>query len=343
MKVLFQCNTVYQLLVAVCLKNEFFSKEECNILISNIMNDSQKIYNRLSNLNMFNKVYIQSNKNVKINKINKIFVSKWKKIKYLNIHNFVYEKYDVFICSNPSYANLSLFSLLMKKNNCIKFFLYEDGISTYSNHYKKLVCNNQQGIRKLLSLHKYLKYISKIFVFKTEYFTWQPTQEIIDIHSLKQIREDLLEKLNFIFGYNNQSLPHDCKKIFFEESFFGDGKSSNDEEIIYQCINKYGSDGFYIKNHPRNKVNRFAGKIKTFPSMSIPWELIILNNINSIEKIQLFTITSASMYTPFILFDLKPMSVSCVNMINDKRYLFNDILAVEEKIIEMEKNISYFK
>ena len=132
--------------------------------------------------------------------------------------------------------------------------------------------------------------------------------------------------------------------MYFEEGYYGDGKAVNDVEIINKCIKKFGKDGFYIKNHPRNRVNRFESlNIKTLNSRSIPWELIVLNHKDKINDIRLITIASAAMYTPNLLFGLKPKCVSCLHIINDKKYLYPYIPEIESNLNALYDNISYFE
>lgn len=344
MRLLFQCNTVYQLMITLVLRMRMFTNDECDIIISNIMNDSVCIKEKIEKTGLFKNVFLQKNKDQFVNAINKIFCSKDKRKKLLNIINFDFTKnYDIFFCSNPSFMNLSLFSLL-KNKKYPKFYVYEDGLSTYSRHFEDLYVKKSVSFMRFFAQNKYLREISDIFVFKKEYFMWKTCINVNIIPSFLSLTNEEKEIINYVFNYSYESFPKDCKTIFFEEGFWGDGKNINDIEIINKCIIKFGEDGFYVKTHPRNKVNRFIGtQIKTFPSMSIPWELLVLNNLNRIKDMTLVTISSAAMYTTNYLFGIKSLSVSCIKMINNDSFLFKHIPEVEEHIMKQNDNFKYFE
>lgn len=342
MRILFQCNTVYQLLVAIKLKYDFFSTDSCDILISDIMNNSDVIADNIKKIKLFDNVIQQEIKQLRLTIFDKLLFTKSKYKRIINASgDFLKECYDMFLFSNPSPQNIAIFDLLREKNKKVVIKYYEDGLSTYSKHYLYLYYKNLKSIKAIFGKKRLLLKSNELFVFDDKYFDWTPKQKITCIP--KDFSEDLIAKLNYIFEYQPDVLPRDCKTIFFEEGFYGDGKNVNDIEIIRKCMSIFGQSGFYVKNHPRNRVNRFEGSsIKSLNTMSIPWELIVINNKTRIQNINLVSISSATIFTPYIIFGMTPHCYSCMNLINDTSYLFDYIPDVEKKIISDVDSIKYF-
>lgn len=342
MRILFQCNTVYQLMTALQIKNKFYNNDICDFLISDIMNDCDKLLNNLKQTNLVHKSYIQYIKNIKINRINKIFFRFTSLKKYIVCNDIYNNFYNIIIFSNPSINNINLFQYFRRKNKNIVLKFYEDGLSTYSKHYEDIFLCNKNKLKNYLFKNNILKKSNELYVFENSFFMWKPTQKITIIPKFK--RDYMLEKYNLIFNYDSNILPKNCKIIFFEEGYFADGKKVNDLEIIEKCVNYFGNDGFYVKIHPRNPINRFKNKsIKCIPTSSIPWELIVLNNIERIENMILITIASASIFTTNYLFNIKPKSYSCLNLINDKNYIYKNISDVEREMMKQYDNIKYIE
>ena len=344
MKILFQCNTVYQLLIVLHLKSNLFLKDETSIIISDIMNDSNRIYKNLIESKKFKNVYLQKIKGIKISKFKKIARTKKYNNKILDLKNFDFnQKFDSFFFCSPSLMNFLIYSRLNKKYKTELCF-YEDGLATYTKLYEDLYVCRTKGVKSILELHYKAKHASKLYVIKPDIMMWKPSFTLIKIPDLLSINDDEICFINNIFSYKEFELPKDIKTIYFEEGYYGDGKDVNDIEIINKCVDKFGIDGFYIKNHPRNRINRFESmNIKTLNTSSIPWELIVLNNKDKINDIRLITIASAAMYTPNLLFGLKPQCISCLHMINNKNYLYPYIPDIESSLNNLYDNISYFE
>lgn len=339
MKVLFQCNTVYQILVALQIRLNFYKMDSCDVIISDRMNDSDKIVHLLKQTSLFDSVFLQNVRNKNVGKIKQVFFRcNVKSISKLGIVGFnPNTEYNVFLFSNPYFENLVLYKALYKAYGCTLSF-FEDGISTYSKYYEIEYCKASRGIKALLLKRNVMKKAEELFTFFPDYFEWHKIK-LIRIPPLCEIDKTIVNCLNFVFEYKDGILPRDCKTIFFEESYFGDGKNIGDESIINYCIDYFGREGFYLKNHPRNKVNRFNNtSVNTFESMSIPWELIVLNNLEKIESINLVSISSQTIFTPTLLFGLKPRCYFCIRAIKDKTVLYPYIPEVLMKIAKQNDN-----
>lgn len=343
MKILFQCNTVYQLLIVLHMQYNLYSSDESSIILSDIMNDSKNIYDKLIESKRFKGVYLQKIKGIEISKFHKLIRTKKYNSQILGLNEFDFsKKYDLFFCCSPSLMNFLIYSRLESKGT--KLCFYEDGLASYTKLYEELYEKHSKGLKSLINLQYKAKKATEIYILEPKLMMWKPRQEVLQIPNLLSINSEEINFINLIFSYNEFDLPKDIKTIYFEEGYFGDGKDVNDVEIIKKCIEKFGNDGFYIKNHPRNRINRFTSlSIKTLSTNSIPWELIVLNNMDKINELRLITIASAAMYTPNILFGLRPKCVSCLNLINDASYLYPHLPEIERKLNESYDNICYLE
>ena len=339
MRVLFQCNTVYQIIVAIQIKNNFFKNDVCDIIISDILNGSVKIKNRIEQIHFFNKVYIQKIKNHKISLFKQIFSSLLKnKIVNIGINMSKIDCYDIFLLSNPLFQNLVLIEKLKKKNKFINLYFFEDGLSTYTKLYERLYSPCTKNIKNRINKKYLINDVNKIFTFVPDLFDWNPTQQIVKIPKPSINDNKLKDILNHIFDYQNIILPKNCKAVFLEEGYYGDGKKVNDIEIIKE-FKKIYQESIYVKRHPRNRINRFISEgIAVLETDSCPWELFVLNEPLIIEKLTLISIASAALFTPTILFDLKPKCIFCLNLINDKKNLYEFIPDLECKIASYYNN-----
>lgn len=345
MKILFQCNTVFQLMIALNIRAHFFKDCFCDALISDIIVDGYKIMKRLQNMHFFNNVYFQKIRNLHNSKRQSVFAFNFEKKRFVNADgNLLNEKYDKIFLVNTSFANGCLLYFLKKRNKKIEINFYEDGLATYSKHYEECYIKNLRGFKSLFYMRKFFKNAKNLYLLTSDYLMRKPEQNIILIPNFLKIDNCLLNIINYVFDYKKGIIPSDCKTIFFEEGFFGDGKPVNDIEIIQICMKYFGSNGFYVKTHPRNYINRFENtSIKTLKTSNIPWELIILNEKDVLNDINLISISSAAIFTPFILFNMRIKTYSCINLINDYRYLFKFVPDVEKMIISKNSNFVYLE
>ena len=307
------------------------------------MNNVNNSAANIKKINIFRNVYLQKIKNIRINKFQRIIRPKLTNIIGVNCE-FLNKIYDNFLFCNPSLQNLMILKRLIKNNKLLRASLFEDGLATYSMHYYYLYDKNTRSITSKLNLNYLLRKVNEIYTFCPNAFVWTPNQNLIKIPSFLEDYKSCTSELNKIFDYFEDVIPEDCKTIFFEEGFFGDGKNVNDLEIVRTCIKKYGEEGFYVKTHPRNIINRFKNlNIKTLNTNSIPWELIVLNIYARINDLTLISISSACIFTPNLLLECTPKSISCLNLVNNKSLLFKDIPEVEEKFIEIYDNLKYYE
>jgi hypothetical protein len=181
---------------------------------------------------------------------------------------------------------------------------------------------NKSPLHNIKALYKRIRYggflkLSGVYLFSPELLDWKPDAPVKPI---KKINPDNLASVNVfnkMFGATNLEDAYDEKFIFFEESYYADGKDVGDMDIVDNISDIVGKEKMFVKIHPRNPVNRFSKNgYKTNKNTTIPWEIVALN-LKIGEKI-LLTIASGSALTSLVNVSTKPekiiMFMNCEEM-----------------------------
>ncbi len=307
--ILIICNTPYQIFVAAWFKFSILKDVAVDIVISDQMNDSENLANNLKDISFFQNVYYVKSKALNCKTAIQKLQTVISPLRLLKKYIIINKKYDAVYASNlDAFAKLIFHSIkncrLQKySNRNLDFYIFEDGISTYSKQFEKQYINlknNKQFlfVRNKNKIHSNLK---GVCVFDKDAIMWEPNAPIIEIPKIDIDNLNFKNTVNSIFDYKNMSDVYKEKYIFLEESFFAEGYEINDVEVIEAIADIVGKENIMVKIHPRNPVNRFQKLgYKTNINTTIPWEVIVLNQ-NLGEKI-LLTFASSAVLNPLRLF-----------------------------------------
>lgn len=307
MNILILANTPYQIIVAIQLANTEFHNDNVDLLVSDNIAQYETVINRITKCKLFNNVSKLISKDLK-----------WQSWKYTmlsccygqNISNRIpllkMKKYDWYLFANTGGVAECIGTYLNKKKNT-QLAMYEDGFVSYTDFYKgeiETAIHPANLKSKLLyfARKRSVAYLSRYYVFNPNLInTWQFPFDIVRI---KPIDKDTLPLLNIAFNYTHTNIFENYKYIFFEESYFADGKIIGDMEVVEDIAKNVGKENLLIKIHPRNPFNRFAEKgYNTNSDTSTPWEIIALN-LNLTNKV-LITIASGSSITSYFISGVK--------------------------------------
>lgn len=328
--VLIMCSSSYQILVAMRVIMEKYREDSIDILITDTIAQSDKLYESMKKEPVFSNVYLWKVKG-------KFDFSKKQMLKdavfgYRRSSALVYDcecrnkSYDVFL-----YANLSLFAMhlgnvLLHNNKNLKIEMFEDGFSTYSAYTGEFFTNSNFKKRFLRKL--FFK-TSALYVFNPEIMDWNPHFDLYHINP--EYKGDCLETINRIFDYYSLKDNYDADVIFFEESYAADGKKVDDVDIVDSIAEYLGKDNIFVKIHPRNPTNRFSEKgYKTNSNISIPWEVILINN--SFNHSVFVTLASNAAMNPFFLFQKRTPSFLLFNCTSTPETLYKQIIEYDQKL-----------
>lgn len=309
--ILFICNTHFQVLIAVILKSTKYSNSNVDIIITDQMNGSMELYQRLKNVAVFGDVYYVEVKNAlyvksKVKRLEIEFIpSNYKKI--IDIDFSFYD--ELFLYNTDFLAELVCLNL-RRINPEITINLFDEGVSTYSRLYEKILYSKTKisyfrGLMKRLTGRKYIADIAEnLYLLDPELICWDFKGKIHKIDKLDFSNPKIIKLINDVFGFREDH-QYEVDYIFFEESYFADGKDVGDLNLIQQIINIIPREKLIVKIHPRNRENRFEKmSITTNTITAIPWEVIALNLKEGGRK-KFITISSSAVLSSFLLFGSK--------------------------------------
>lgn len=359
MRLLFLCNTLYQIIAASCVR-EMYSSDEAELILSDHSTGNKKIFESFKKTGLvFNKVYYLETKYLyehdessSRDELNK----QYKSLDTINNMLKLNDNYDMFFCANAEPFSTRVVNYLKNKNTKVQINWFEDGLSAYNfdkNYFPSWKGYIKSWMKGLLGLYGVTSSVENYYVFQPDKMEWKPRASVKRISTMS---DKLSKELGIIFDYKNCVDKYEEKYIFFEDGAM-DWDSNADVEIVKEIADIVGKENIMIKIHPRNPVNRFKKLgFKTIEDTSIPWE-IIATNIDIKNKI-LLTMYSQSIITPEILMGVKAKAISFgfLNTAKDKslnqlfdyicrQYLNKDtsryyVPKTKEELIEIVKKLN---
>ena len=316
-------NTVYQIIVAIQLTMTKLRHMEVDLLISDHSQNVLKYVDSGKQAKIFHDIqYIESMEYARRD-------GKYAKSDILHEWLFIFKRfyevkkivnhipdYDIMIAANFDSFTFALYDTIkFLKNKNVRFYMYEDGLSTYqsfegrlNNNRKELIKGQFASIYKLTGYGGLVRENKGVFLFNPDMFAWRDKITKYRIPKIDKSNKEIIHILNTFFDYRHREGEFQNKKIiFFEESFYADSYKVNDIHLLNTISECVGKENILIKLHPRSRKNRFKG-YDIYENSSIPWEVVYLNN--DFQDIELVSISSGSIIHPFILFgDTKKMVV----------------------------------
>lgn len=303
------CNSMFQLFTAVVIRQTFLKEKKVDLLLTDATSSFAEMSKKEKLRDIFDNVmYTPVLNNIarlsrmeKSHYFSKVF-NLFPKYYVKRVWKIDTGKYDELFFSLYQLFSIRLAKHLKRKNKASKIHLFEDGISTY------LIDDKTLGNRNVASLNAQAL-IDDIYLFAPDLMCLETSKPLITIPKIDRSSE-IAELLNMVFGDSAYEIRE--KFIFFEESFNNDGYTTNDAELI-ELLRDTAQSEFIIKHHPRNAVNRFAGKMNTL-SVPILWEQYILNH--SIENKVIVTVSSNTAFVPQIICGSCPYVVFLYKIFN---------------------------
>ena len=316
------CSSVFQLYTAMAIKEQFLKDEKVDLLLT----DATPMFESLSTnpelLKVYNNVFFAPEIHVS-NQFNRIVRSKYyRKLfdvfpkHYINkILKNKWEKYTDIYFSSFNTITIRLQAYLYNKNKNLKTHLFEDGISTYTIR-SRYPWSISETTREFLRIKNFEERFCDVYLFEPQLMCFDYGFPSIKIPSPNTI-PGLIELYDNIFKDNKNKIKE--KFIFFEESFNNDGLVTNDAELINILWETLEKKDFILKNHPRNRKDRFKDVLPTvdFPMF---WEHYIFKN--DIENNVLVTVSSNTVFVPYILGKIKPTVVLLYKIFNGTNPVF---------------------
>lgn len=304
---IYVCDSFYQIIVASCIQKQFM--EESVIILTDHIPEMYEVYLRMRvHSSLFRSVFYIKTKAYNQSKFTDAEIDQ-------DITNFLKEN-KLTRCKNLRIGTLErymrrLFKVLKvdfgQENICGG--IIEDGFATYSFY------------GDVINEYKYKDDLKEIYIYDSLLLAWKPDSKIIEIKRCFFKEAKFVEELNNIFGYYDLEDEYREKYIVLASGYEEIAQLNNLKEILMDLEKIVGKNNILIKMHPRVKNNIYSEYgYKTNKNISVPWEIIALNQDLS-EKVVISTY-SGSLYTPRILFDKKMTGISIIKF-SDQEDPFN--------------------
>lgn len=274
------CNTYYQLITAIRLKETTWNNDKVDIAISDQSNNSKKVTDNLKKLNIFENVLnIQTKKLCRNRKNICLKILRWKYIiSGISYFNITDNLYDEIVYYNPDIFVYGIFAKLIKNNNCLICSRYEEGVLSYTDslYLDDSYLKYTKFIRKLLHKELLEEHTLNFYCFYPALYSGKLCPvPILQFDNYKKAGK-ILKK---IFEVNAENLEIKEKYIFFTSIFdFEGGESIGEFDLVTKISELVGKENLIIKTHPRDTRNIYEENgFKVYKNSSIPWEAIQLN------------------------------------------------------------------
>lgn len=345
MKKIFVCNTPYQLLIAVHMTQNMFSKDCVDVILSDHFSGADKIVDRINEEKLvFHKAYYVNSFSFSRRKGEYRATRLKSHVLYgVNIKDTMKKFITDIDCYDEIYlANFECFSELLYNyirryiNNEVKVFSYEDGYGALSDDWMFCVREVRKTSfyrwidRKVMNLWYTPEKYAGYYVLRPDLLQFKVPCPILKINSLPISDERFITSINRIFNYDAETCDnYEDKVIYFEECTQIEGVDfSEDIRQVDKIARIVGKNNIIVKRHPRNTVDRFAEEgYKTNVNQWIPWEVILMNQ--DIRRSILIAIGCSSILMSDLLKNVNGKSIYLL------RYLDNGVLKkCHKKFIE---------
>lgn len=283
MKRLILVNTLYQMVVAIQLKNTSFTSDSVSLLISDHVRNGEEISQNVRRLNIFESVGFIKTKGVienrkGIDKLKDFYDFSFKDVNrygyYLNSCNDLY--YDEFLCYNFWTDTYGLYSILYQHNKNITFSFFEEGILSY--HFNPMDTGRRKTIRiirKLLGKKSVTEAFGGFYCFYPELY--HGDLKPIKIAPISSSDPTALQ-IRKVFDIK-EIVEYNEKYIFFSSVYDIDGDLPIGEfDLLLKISEIVGRENLIVKVHPRDTRSIYKDNgLKVDTNSGAPWEAILLS------------------------------------------------------------------
>lgn len=215
-------------------------------------------------------------------------------------------QYSRMFVSGLSLRNYEYYYAVKRANPQVKLSLFEEGAFEYyslglpKSRAKRLFSHFFFG-------HYYPEECDSLYVYNPAF-----VQNIWGNISVRRIPnysrdKELVEILNYIYGYAAPILrPRKEKYLILEQAFGDEHQNAEQRVLINRIAEKLGKENMVIKLHPRSTEEKYRGEYECIKT-SIPLELIIANE-NDTDK-AIISVSSSAALNLKLIFDIEPYIV----------------------------------
>ena len=296
-KILFSCNTYFQLIAAIQLNSTVYSDDYTVMVLSDHSKNADQVANRLRETEVFNEVFFVETR---------YFCSEYLETKYKlpcvidDINGNLYgmdlqDKYfDTFIYYNDNHASLGIYAALYKVNKKIECMRLEEGIGSYiiDFRYDKKAALSR-SVRRILGQNNLYESTNTFYCFQPELYPGKLKPVQIPPITSNSSSVDVMKKV-FLEPGTDYGIKE--KYIFFGSPYDNEGGHSiGERRLVKEIAELVGYDNLIVKAHPRVLSDDYTSMgVKLYPHSSVPWEALQLT-MDFSDKIFLTAVSSSVM------------------------------------------------
>ncbi len=269
MRVLFFCNTYYQLIAAIQMRLTLKKNDSVSVVLTDASKGSEKVYKGLKCSGVFEGVY-----HLAVNE-HKSSLQYFKEgIGGIHIDGMENMAYDELIGFNYDIPTCALYASLEKANRAIKCNVIEEGLLSYDTPDSD--CNIAKLIRlfrKLLGRKNAREKRELFYCFNKK--AYRGRFEAIEIPPVTQEDGELRRILFDVFLDGETPTVYEQKYIYLASVYdFEGGEPVGELDVAKRIAEAVGYDNLIVKAHPRDDVTRYreAG-LTVAENSSVPWEV----------------------------------------------------------------------
>lgn len=301
------CNTYFQLIEAIQLKNTLFLHESVTVVFSDHSRNAENIIKQIKSLDVFEQCFFWSSfKKMKEQEKNS-HENRRLLLCEINGKNGYGNPFESGICDELIYYNQFdnlkvVFAELYEKNPQIKVSRFEEGIFSYADgEYLAKKDKIVNPLRKILGKKTLLECQQNFYCFYPELYEGHLNPVQIPRIEADGKTAQVLSKL-----FDTSTAVYPQKYIFFSSVFdFEGGAPVGELEVIKKAAALVGSENLIVKVHPRDSIDRFVSAgLNVDKNSAIPWEAIQLGRDFSDHVF--LTVNSGSVLSVSMLQEKKP-------------------------------------
>lgn len=279
MKRLIICNTYYQLILAVQMRQSMFQDDVCDLWLSDHSKNAENIAQRITSLGVFSSTRYITTKAYTYQNSTLEDILEVIRCNFGKIHPIEIDLYDEIIFYNVSLKLYQIQDYYKKIGHVAKWSLMEEGIFSYSTDF---TCGNRvnltRKLRKFTHRDDLIQMACQYYCTNPELKKIKTNCEIIKIPSSDSSLTELRDTLNYIFNFDPDRNGFRQKYIYFASSSDIDGNPYGETEFVLRLVRELGRENLLVKMHPRDLRSVYEDEgITVTRDSSVPWEVIQMN------------------------------------------------------------------
>ncbi len=272
MKVLFFCNTYYQLIVAIRMRMTLKKADKVSVVLTDVSRNAERVCDNLKSGRIFDGAYY-------LKTDEKDGKSTWQYLKEgingiipAGMENDLF--YDELIGFNYDLPTCALYASLEKANRSICCNVMEEGLLSYATE------DSDCRAAKLIRLSRKLLFKKNAREKRELFYCFNPKAykgpfTPVEIPPVAADDTELREALFDVFLDGNEPEMYKEKYIYLSSVYdFEGGAPVGELDVAIQIANVVGYDNLIVKVHPRDDLTRYrkAG-LAVAENSSVPWEV----------------------------------------------------------------------